>query len=102
LYNRGAASVIPFSYTNASGTTNTALSLDPFVGLQTFDLNLAGVTSFSLGQSSTYFQLDNIVFDASTRALAEPSTWAMMMLGFGLVGATMRRRKQRAGLRFAF
>jgi len=26
-------------------------------------------------------------------AVPEPGTWAMLVLGFGLVGATMRRRK---------
>jgi|GEM_PF-1356632 len=29
----------------------------------------------------------------------EPSAWTMMILGFGLVGATVRRRGRRAGLR---
>lgn len=31
----------------------------------------------------------------------EPSTWAMLILGFGAVGATMRRRRQTARVRFA-
>ena len=40
--------------------------------------------------------LDNIRFDVraidSGSAVPEPATWAMMIAGFGLVGAAMRRR----------
>ena len=38
--------------------------------------------------------LDNIRFDARaiTAAVPEPATWAMMILGFGLIGGAMRRR----------
>jgi hypothetical protein len=35
------------------------------------------------------FEVDNVTFSA---AVPEPATWAMMILGFGLVGASMRRR----------
>lgn len=34
-------------------------------------------------------------------AVPEPSTWAMMILGFGAVGATLRRRQQTARIAFA-
>ncbi len=34
-------------------------------------------------------------------AVPEPSTWAMLILGFGAVGATMRSRRQTARVRFA-
>jgi hypothetical protein len=32
-------------------------------------------------------------FDASLFAVPEPGTWAMLIAGFGLVGATQRRRR---------
>jgi hypothetical protein len=35
------------------------------------------------------FELDNVAFGA----VPEPTSWAMMVAGFGLLGATMRRRK---------
>lgn len=44
--------------------------------------------------------IDNVRFTAGA-AVPEPATWAMMLLGFGLVGAAMRR-KPTARVRFAF
>lgn len=40
-------------------------------------------------------RLDNVVLTASA-AVPEPATWAMMITGFGLSGAIMRRRSVRA------
>lgn len=38
----------------------------------------------------------------ATAAVPEPATWAMMIMGFGVVGASMRRRaKVATGIRFA-
>jgi hypothetical protein len=39
------------------------------------------------------FKLDKIKFTASPQAVPEPATWAMMILGMGAVGASLRRRK---------
>jgi hypothetical protein len=42
-------------------------------------------------------------FNTGSTAVPEPATWAMMLLGFGLVGAAMRhRQRQRADVRFSF
>ena len=46
--------------------------------------------------------LDNVSIATVAAAVPEPSTWAMLILGFGLVGGTMRRtRATKAALRFA-
>lgn len=42
--------------------------------------------------------LDNV--ELSIASVPEPATWAMMIMGFGLVGGTMRSRS-RVGVRFA-
>lgn len=43
----------------------------------------------------------NIALDTAA-AVPEPSTWAMMLLGFGAMGAAMRsRRKQKVTVRYA-
>jgi hypothetical protein len=36
------------------------------------------------------FEIDNIVVNS---AVPEPATWAMMLLGFGAIGFSMRRRR---------
>jgi hypothetical protein len=38
--------------------------------------------------------VDNVSVLATTGAVPEPATWAMMLMGFGAVGFAMRRRKQ--------
>ena len=62
--------------------------------LQTFNLNLDNVTSVTIGAiPNGYWTADNIVF--SMGAVPEPSTWAMMILGFvGFAGLAYRRKRQ--------
>jgi hypothetical protein len=38
------------------------------------------------------FRTDNMSLTANLSAVPEPATWAMMIIGFGLVGSTVRRR----------
>jgi len=63
---------------------NTSISADG----STLLINVAGI-SFKPGQSS------QISFSAVATAAAvpEPATWAMMILGMGAIGYTMRRRQ---------
>ena len=54
-------------------------------------------------------EVDDLVFTGDrfvphlTGSVPEPSTWAMMLLGFGFVGGAMRakRRKQNISVSFA-
>lgn len=50
------------------------------------------------GGSDEAFGLDNIRVDAFSSAVPEPSTWAMLILGFGLIGAALRRPSTRLAL----
>ena len=39
------------------------------------------------------FEFDSIAGRLAGGAVPEPSTWAVMILGFGIVGASVRRRR---------
>jgi hypothetical protein len=61
--------------------------------LNGFD-NLSALTfSHPTNDRGMYVKLDNIAVSA---AVPEPSTWALMLLGFGAVGASLRRRRRGA------
>jgi len=99
----------------------------PLSGLLTFNFsataNTAGVwTSYKLpdfkidwvGSKNNYDLVSlgipvNNCTDVSCRppnpegdAVPEPATWAMMLVGFGLVGGAMRRRKQHQAVRLSY
>jgi len=43
-----------------------------------------------------------VEFDSSSvEAVPEPATWAMMLIGFGVMGGAMRRRRQRVTVSYA-
>lgn len=63
--------------TTSTLTFNTTTSLYGLVN-ETYAINDAGAFSVS----------------AAAAAVPEPSTWAMMILGFGVVGGALRRRQQ--------
>ena len=69
-----------FGYTNFS-TTATAL------GVST-DL------AFNFRHDPSLFALDNVSVTAVNGAVPEPATWAMMLIGFGAMGVSMRRRRR--------
>ena len=54
------------------------------------------VLAFNFQHNPNYFYLDNISVTASgiNGAVPEPATWAMMLIGFGAIGASMRRRRK--------
>ena len=76
--NQGASSYFNYTYT-ASDTAPTLLR-------------------FVFQQSPAWWGLDDVSVQGPEGAVPEPSTWAMMLLGFGAIGAAMRRRRQSAVL----
>ena len=97
---------IVFHYAGGGSDTLTGLQLaggafngDQLVGRRmTYDFGGQKVTSVEFTSSGNSFEFDNI---ATTSAVPEPATWAMMITGFGMAGAAMRRRRQTAALAYA-
>lgn len=66
--------------TNRRVTFTTSGATSPIYGL-----------GFASGQPA--FEVDNVAFSSPVGGVPEPTTWAMMIGGLGLVGAGLRTRK---------
>ena len=53
------------------------------------------VLMFNFQHNPSFFLLDNVSVTPSrvTGAVPEPATWAMMLIGFGAIGVSLRRRR---------
>ncbi len=63
------------------------------ISLTEGEASFAGVRFISAQNS---FELDNVVF-----AVPEASTWALMLVGFGMVGAATRYRRRKTNVAFS-
>ncbi|MDO6413206.1 PEPxxWA-CTERM sorting domain-containing protein [Sphingomonas sp. BIUV-7] len=72
---------------NATGTVGNALFVNSSVGDVYGSAYAAGAGTSDLGNPGEY------AFGATAAAVPEPASWAMMIGGFGVVGAGMRRRR---------
>ncbi|MEO7411428.1 MAG: PEPxxWA-CTERM sorting domain-containing protein, partial [Sphingomicrobium sp.] len=54
----------------------------------------------SINLTNTQGYSNAVLYQGAIAAVPEPSTWAMMLIGFGGVGVAMRRRR-RTGAQFA-
>lgn len=73
-------------------------------GVYTFLLNTgsAAPTNLYFGVTDGNFGDNGGAFSITvSQGVPEPATWALMILGFGAVGGAMRRRAQKAVVRFA-
>lgn len=75
--------------------TSISTTLTVGYGFKTYNLgwnNVKQLTFGTLQKSSEYLAFDNLVYNAGNAGVPEPASWALMLAGFGLVGASMRRR----------
>ena len=108
----GAQSGQGVVYLNGGQLNNTITSWQSFFSSNVY------ITGFSFGAGSGYGSgyvgfLDNVRINKATAAdsvivnfetaaaVPEPATWAMMMLGFGAMGAMLRRRRTVTRVRYA-
>lgn len=92
------------TFFDASGSVLSSVSVtdtfgaysDPGVYSHYSVTSLTGIGSFSFsGQATGNTSIDNLVAVADVAgAVPEPTTWAMMLAGFGMIGFATRRRQQ--------
>ena len=55
------------------------------------------LNSVTFATSQAAFEIDEVA-----AAVPEPATWAIMLLGFGMIGSALRRRRVTAKVRYNF
>jgi len=78
------------------GIVDLIMDGDPFGAPHLIDLGaFADVTRIEIVDMTDAAGLgyDDFTFEVGDGAVPEPTTWAMMILGFGLAGGAMRRRR---------
>lgn len=105
--NLGAAKIgnITVSVTSGAVTasrTLTETSIGSFVGfVSATPLDQATITAQQPLLGFTWPTINNLTLGgASVAAVPEPATWAMMIVGLGAIGASLRRRAGSVGARF--
>ena len=85
-----------FQLSTNSGDTGSLTLLDRGQGYAAW-VEVSSATAFT---SLTFFEPSGDIYDqywgdvvATTRGVPEPATWALMITGFGLAGASLRRRR---------
>jgi hypothetical protein len=102
VFNDGIGGDVSFTFNHVGGgSDSTVVSLiSGIFGLQTFSFNENNLTSVVFTPTTTegpFIQFDNIGIN-NVSAVPEPSTWAMMILGFASVGFMAYRRKSKPAL----
>ncbi len=79
-----------FSYFNGGGPFDFSHDLAPGVTSDLFTFNAALDSHYTLFLVNQDFIITTVSGDAG---VPEPAVWSMMILGFGLAGAALRRRR---------
>lgn len=80
--------------------------------IATFSSDYTVLQNFVYSAGYTYFTVRTTNFQTNSPAISfsllgasavpEPATWAMMLVGFGMVGATMRYRRRKGAVRVSY
>ena len=87
------------SWMGADGQGSISVHLDP--GSYLFDIDGGAFDAGAVEGTGTLdaFFTWSLTEDAAAPAVPEPASWAMMLGGFGLIGGTMRARRNYGGAR---
>lgn len=88
----------PFTFTRGNGARNVVITTGFVTGVNSFRI-LVNDTNFGIGGAplpggvniSSAGIVASLTYDVATAGVPEPATWLSMILGFGLVGAAVRR-----------
>lgn len=91
-----AASNVIASFTGANAAVNpngnqTSPATNPIAKLTFTGADQGLVSGLRFKSTSNAFEVDNVAI--KTAAVPEPATWMMMFAGFGILGRSMRRRR---------
>jgi hypothetical protein len=80
------------AWNNVAEARNSASSADIALGANSY-----GTTDTSMSASTNFARFTAVTTTSATpvSAVPEPATWALMLAGFGLTGAAIRRRRVR-------
>ena len=105
--NPGPNAFVTLNYVNATSQTFTGAAIFgspstlPTFGRVSYDVGSGPkISSISIGKT-TGANTNRFVVEDLAAAAPEPATWLMMILGFGLVGSQLRRRKANVKVKFA-
>ncbi len=92
-----------FTFSNVSNSAGTAIARDAgdnilatitFSGFpSSFSFLQNGIKSVTFF-SNSQFGVDDLMFGNVAGGVPEPATWAMMILGFGVIGGALRSRRR--------
>ena len=86
----------------AIGTDTPSFGANPLINLYSDNGNLGSVFTGRDGSGvEHYVQFGSLQLAEITAAVPEPATWAVMMLGFGVVAGAMRYRRNSVSVSFA-